>query len=236
MQVKFGNYDCHVLFHEYANPKNVCIQLVDIRDGMPVATATLNPDIELEEGMVCIKTYSENKGMFEVLKDAGIISGPVTFYQAGFVTVPICMLLNKPFAKVNEVCKVNWIVRTEEYVTYEFETIEDIWIEEGELHTDLFRLFLWNDNKIEIHVANTQDYDVHETVTDLFDENAIYAICEASQPDIEDHTEPYNEYYAKQEEVVHIGGSTTHECSKCNSRLIEDNKCLTCDSTDIKEL
>lgn len=35
-------------------------------------------------------------------------------------------------------------------------------------------------------------------------------------------------------EPLHFGGSRTHECKDCGSRLIEDNKCLTCDSKNLQ--
>jgi hypothetical protein len=36
--------------------------------------------------------------------------------------------------------------------------------------------------------------------------------------------------------MKHFGGSKTHECKECGSRLIENHQCLTCDSYNLKEL
>jgi hypothetical protein len=36
--------------------------------------------------------------------------------------------------------------------------------------------------------------------------------------------------------MEHFGGSKTHECEDCGSRLIEDKQCLTCDSKNIKAI
>ena len=82
-----------MLFHEYHYGGNVAIQLVDERDGQPVATATVNPEYTMKDGYVCIKDYSENEGMLEALMNAGIVSEPISFIQMGFVKVPVCVLL-----------------------------------------------------------------------------------------------------------------------------------------------
>ena len=93
MHVQFGNYTCHLLFSTYKEHENIAIQLVDERDGQPVATATLNPEMKLDEGLVCINNHSKNKGMLDVLIHEGIVSSPVSWYQTGFVVVPVCQLL-----------------------------------------------------------------------------------------------------------------------------------------------
>jgi hypothetical protein len=97
MKVQFGNYDCHVLFSEYADNGNTAIQLVDVRDGMPVATATVNPGVKLPKDIVAIKNYSENEGMLGALMQAGIISNPQRWMEMGFVMVPVCKLLVSVF-------------------------------------------------------------------------------------------------------------------------------------------
>jgi hypothetical protein len=57
-----------------------------------VATVNL-PDVELKEGEVVVKDYSENEGIFSALKEAGIVSEPVRWVHTGFVKCPVCKLL-----------------------------------------------------------------------------------------------------------------------------------------------
>ena len=70
------------------------IQLYDVEDGMPYATATIAlSEMRDIEGYVAIKDYSENEGMLDFLIEHGIISQPVTHIESSFVKIPICKLL-----------------------------------------------------------------------------------------------------------------------------------------------
>jgi hypothetical protein len=198
MNIQFKEWTCHIVFGEYQFGKNVSMQLVDVRDGLPVATATVNPEIALDKDLVCIKDYSENEGMLNTLKEAGIVSEPIDYIQMGFVRVPVCRLLVEPFNEkelVREVSHVNWVAETPEFITYEFITCDDVWIEEPQTETDIFRLFLWKDGKREVMVANYEDYDIMEDVTELFDVDAIQESCENA--DKADFTEDYMKYYTE---------------------------------------
>jgi hypothetical protein len=106
MKVQFGNYSCHVVFSAYQDNDNTAIQLVDVRDGLPVATATINPGTKMKKELVAIKDYSENEGMLEALTNAGIVSAPISWLPMGFVTVPVCELLVPVFEEFEEQLEV----------------------------------------------------------------------------------------------------------------------------------
>jgi len=92
--VKFLQYNCRVCITKYANDR-IAIQLFDVEDNSSVATASINlPDIKLEKDEVIIKDYSENKGLLQVLLDAGIVEKTGKSANVGFVTVEICKLIN----------------------------------------------------------------------------------------------------------------------------------------------
>jgi hypothetical protein len=101
-----------------------------------------------------------------------------------------------------DIARVNWYAETPEFTTFEFEFKENQ-LFNADNNIDffgLFRLFVWKDTgKMEIMVANSEDYDIHEDVTDVFDVNSVYAACIASQPDIHDSTSEYLAYYQKEE-------------------------------------
>jgi len=95
MKVEFNNEELEVVFEKYADNDRTAIQLVN-EDGMLYATATVNlPDIELEEDVVAIKNYSENKGMLKALMEAEIIDGIVGQVPQGYVLIPLCRLSEK---------------------------------------------------------------------------------------------------------------------------------------------
>jgi len=107
-QVMFSGYNCNVHFGVYSNGRIA----IELRNAEPIeeqgytippnseriATATVNVvDLErLADDEVLIKDYSENEGMFNALKDAGIISDPLSLEKTGFVAVPRCKLLVDP--------------------------------------------------------------------------------------------------------------------------------------------
>ena len=74
-RVSFAGYECVAAEERYAASVGgrVRIQLYDRYDGGPVATATVNiPEVDLAEDEVLIKDWSENVGMMDALRSAGI--------------------------------------------------------------------------------------------------------------------------------------------------------------------
>jgi hypothetical protein len=69
------------------------IQLYDAEDGLPYAVATVNIDeLNMVEGYVAVKDYSENEGMLQFLIDNDIVEPPVTHVESGYVKLPICKI------------------------------------------------------------------------------------------------------------------------------------------------
>jgi hypothetical protein len=79
---------------------------------------------------------------------------------------------------VRRVFSVNFKIDTNEHEMYEFRTDEEIWIDKADMYCDLFRIeIVKKTGEIDIFVANNDDYDVHENVTHLFDEQKIVDRC-----------------------------------------------------------
>ena len=90
--VIFGGYTCSVQFSHY-HDDNLRISLVDLVNGSPVATATVNIEgVILASNEVCIKDYEENEGMLKALKNAGIVERVVKIVQSDHVDVPVVQL------------------------------------------------------------------------------------------------------------------------------------------------
>jgi hypothetical protein len=86
-------------FGVYGNG-NTAIQIFDVEDGTPYATATVNvPGLESDE--VAIKNYSENLGMLTFLVTNKIVEPPHRTVDSGYVTIPVCKL-TKNFPTNNE--------------------------------------------------------------------------------------------------------------------------------------
>lgn len=84
--VQFREWTCRVVFDRYCHDNRTAILLVDVEDGSPVATATVNiPDEELTQGCCFIKDWSENEGMLEALVEAGIVEPTGRRVSIGFV-------------------------------------------------------------------------------------------------------------------------------------------------------
>ena len=103
--VLFKSWSCRVIPVLYMN-NILALQLKDIDDGSPIATATVNLE-ELEESVLklikdtgnCftfIKCYSENEGILKALVDAKVVSQPVTHVSSGYISrIPLVEVLNK---------------------------------------------------------------------------------------------------------------------------------------------
>ena len=87
----FKQWDCITKIGYYGNG-NTAIQLFDKNDGSPVAVATINLIDGLPENQAYIKDYSENEGMLEALKDAGIVTKVIGHRSSGYITAPLCEL------------------------------------------------------------------------------------------------------------------------------------------------
>jgi hypothetical protein len=85
-----GNtYDVTVKLSKYNNDR-IAIQLTDVSDGMPYATATVNmPNVLLEDNEVLVKDYSENEGMLEFLIRNNIVTPTMQGVHAGHVWFPV---------------------------------------------------------------------------------------------------------------------------------------------------
>lgn len=91
-KVIFLGEACSVKLGKYPNGRTA-IELI-CEDGSPMATATINiPEIVLEPNEVILKTYSENEGMLEALREAGIVGAVIDSVQLSFNTVPIVEFL-----------------------------------------------------------------------------------------------------------------------------------------------
>lgn len=84
VNIKIGRY----------NNKRPNIQLIDVIDGVPFMTASLNvPLLDVDSEFVLIKDYSENAGVFTWLISKNVIEPTGEYYELAFDRVPICKLL-----------------------------------------------------------------------------------------------------------------------------------------------
>ena len=91
--VDFNGDNCYVEKSSYGNGQ-IRIQLYDVEDGMPYATASVALEgVKLASDEVAIKDYSENRGILEALINGGVISQPIKEARTGHVVVPICRVL-----------------------------------------------------------------------------------------------------------------------------------------------
>lgn len=102
VEVKFKNYDCIVKKSIYFKTKNIALRLFDKAFGEPVATATVDLGIKLPLNTAYIKDYSENEGMLEALKNAGIVKSVISWDLSGYVLIPHCKLDSEMIAKMDK--------------------------------------------------------------------------------------------------------------------------------------
>lgn len=91
-RVEFAGYTCDLYFSRYHNGQTA-LTLLDVEDRSPVAKATLCvPELTLDDDEVVIKNYSENKGMYGALLNAGIVEPFDYLLSMGFGNAPVCRL------------------------------------------------------------------------------------------------------------------------------------------------
>lgn len=82
--VKFKKYTCRLVLTRYTYGGFPCLELIDVEDGSPVATATVNLidyQIAPPPNHCYIKDYSENQGMINLIYMAVLMA-------AFFVDIP----------------------------------------------------------------------------------------------------------------------------------------------------
>ena len=100
----------------------------------------------------------------------------------------------------SEVANVNFVVKLNKWVSYEFTTYKGIsQYEDDEFTYDTFRLFIYPDGKMEVCEANTENFDVLKDYSHRFNLEAIKKICESA--DVEDVTDTYIESYQKRKRM-----------------------------------
>lgn len=91
-KVWFLGEECSLKLGKYANGQ-VAIQLI-CEDGSPMGVATAAVEgVELADGEVLIKDYSENSGMLSALIVAGIVKDTERRVKSGFVELAVCKLM-----------------------------------------------------------------------------------------------------------------------------------------------
>ena len=102
--VLFQGFHCRVIPGVYNN-NIISLQLKEVDDGSPIATATTNLVEytsqmthciqQTEKCLTFIKNYSENSGILDALIKTNIVSEPLTYVSSGYVThIPIVEVID----------------------------------------------------------------------------------------------------------------------------------------------
>ncbi len=104
--IKFSGYECIATVRPYGSG-HIYMQLIDIKDGHPVARASFNIDyVPVIENMILIKSYGENEGMYEALLEAGIVKKCDRKYPIGFDSAHVCFLNIPNFTPPKEIANM----------------------------------------------------------------------------------------------------------------------------------
>ncbi|MCJ0567143.1 hypothetical protein MMJ46_07845 [Enterococcus cecorum] len=90
MKVKFKNWECIIEWSLYLENDNIAIILLDEKTKELVTFATTNTSEKTDWTKIQVKDWSENRGMWEALVNAGVIeSEPVEKITSYFVQVKV---------------------------------------------------------------------------------------------------------------------------------------------------
>lgn len=92
--VQFMGEECSIKYERYAENQGKNTHMALWCEEGPMATCTVYlPGLAPEE--VAIKDYSENRGMLDALLAANIITKPHRWISSGYVTIPVCYLIEE---------------------------------------------------------------------------------------------------------------------------------------------
>lgn len=112
--VVFNHEKCYFEFGKYGN-KQTSITLYSTETGEPYLVATVSVENEVDSSSVCIKTWGENELIYDVLRDAGIISPLNCSVPLGRVFGHVCELLIDPVLYNEQVhAYINYILEQDE--------------------------------------------------------------------------------------------------------------------------
>jgi hypothetical protein len=187
---------------------NILASLIDELDDAVsfMQTFESNPDFigcvcetELEENCECVDENGEHKRIMDKLQ--ALSEAERWLNEMKQELILIGNQENKLLSR-EDVATINFVVRLKKYTTFEFETKDSVYIDESQSEFSLFRLFIWEDGRTEILVANSEDYDIHEDASYLFDEEDIKGYFLESN--VCDFTKEYIEHYTERTEVEDI--------------------------------
>lgn len=93
MKVKFKDWNCIIEWSLYLENDNIAITLLDEKTKELISMATTNTGYKNSESNVQIKDWSENKGMWQALVNAGVIEDKVIrTIASGYVEVKVAKL------------------------------------------------------------------------------------------------------------------------------------------------
>ena len=75
----------------YCDNNNTALLLETVAGGS-FGCATVNV-IDLPPDLVAVKDYSENAGMLQALVEPKIVSPPKSYIRSGYVTLPVCQII-----------------------------------------------------------------------------------------------------------------------------------------------
>ncbi len=103
-QVLFRNWLCNVHLGKYHNGRSA-LRLTDAVNNAPIATCTINEPLHqypTKDNWVLIKNYSENKGIYKALLDAGVIEPMMDINQDESHHVILCEIPTDVYNKLEE--------------------------------------------------------------------------------------------------------------------------------------
>lgn len=89
----------------------------------------------------------------------------------------------------NNINEVDYKIATKEFTGFGFTTNKYLYLEDIQSEFDTFRLEINPDGSVEVFVANSEDYSIHDDVTEYFDVNDI--LIYLKNLDVYDATEEY---------------------------------------------
>lgn len=96
IQENFHKWTPEIVHYSIGDRK--ALRYMTEEEGYPeiACMATINlPEEPIEDNEIIVKSYSENKGLYEMMLAAGHIGPELRRVYSGFVSAPVCKLLIK---------------------------------------------------------------------------------------------------------------------------------------------